>query len=238
MNRKIDSFTKEGIIEVLNNSKSFREAIINFGYSSNGSGGYITVKSHLKKLNIHIPKYHYYGENKTQPKFLMTDILIQNSLYTNRTQLKKRLVKDGLLEYKCRCGNTGMWEGKKLTLQLEHKNGINNDNRIENLEFLCPNCHSQSKTFSGRNSSAKKQKQIKEKLRPKNYCKCGALIKNRSKICPKCHHLNQRKISNRPSYDELMRDIEALGGYSATGRKYNVSDNTIRKWLHMYHKMN
>lgn len=63
----------------------------------------------------------------------------------------------GWLEEKCECGNKGFWRGKKLTLQLDHKNGVNNDNRLENLRFLCPNCHSQTDTFCGRNKKRKVQ---------------------------------------------------------------------------------
>ena len=82
----------------------------------------------------------------------MEDILVENSTYTNRTALKERLIKEKILEYKCAiCGNEGIWNGNPLTLQLDHINGINNDHRIKNLRFLCPNCHSQTETFSGRN---------------------------------------------------------------------------------------
>lgn len=55
------------------------------------------------------------------------------------------------MEYRCSiCGNTGEWNSKKLVLQLDHINGIHNDNRIENLRLLCPNCHSQTDTFCGK----------------------------------------------------------------------------------------
>jgi hypothetical protein len=69
----------------------------------------------------------------------------------NRTHLKQRLVRLGLLEESCHeCGITE-WRGKPLSLCLHHINGINDDNRIENLAVLCPNCHSQTKNFAGRN---------------------------------------------------------------------------------------
>ena len=81
----------------------------------------------------------------------LDEILVENSSYKNMTSLKKRLIEENILPYKCSCGNNGEWNGKKLTLQLEHKNGISNDHRRDNLEFLCPNCHSQTETYAGKN---------------------------------------------------------------------------------------
>jgi hypothetical protein len=72
----------------------------------------------------------------------------------NRTHLKQRLVRLGLLEDSCQeCGVTE-WRGKPLSLCLHHLNGVNDDNRIENLVLLCPNCHSQTDNFAGRNRRA------------------------------------------------------------------------------------
>jgi hypothetical protein len=86
----------------------------------------------------------------------LSEILVQNSDYMNSSTLKKRLVDAALLEYKCnRCGISN-WLGEKLSLQLEHKNGDHTDNRIDNLCLLCPNCHSLTPTFAGRNTRKSK----------------------------------------------------------------------------------
>lgn len=233
---KINELSKNEILQILEESKSFREVIIKLGYNSNGSGGYASIKSQLNNLQIPIPKYHYYGTGRINIKIPLSEILVENSTYQNRVSLKKRLVRDGLLEYKCKCGNTGMWEGKRLSLQLEHKNGKNNDNRIENMEFLCPNCHSQSETFAGKNNRCTtKIKKIRKPRISKHNCSCGKEIKYGSIQCQKCHHDSMRKIKSRPTYGELINDI-TFSSYTATGKKYGVSDNTIRKWVETYEK--
>jgi 5-methylcytosine-specific restriction endonuclease McrA len=87
-----------------------------------------------------------FGEKKTN-----TEIFVDESTYP-RHRLKERILKEQIIKYECSsCKNVGVWNGELIVLQLEHINGKNNDNRIENLCFLCPNCHSQTKTYAARN---------------------------------------------------------------------------------------
>jgi len=106
MNSKTDNFSDIEIIKILSECKSFREVLIKIGYSSNGSGGYSLLKQQLKKRGIQIPKYHYYGDGKKRSLYTLDEILVENSTYTARGRLKKRLVKEGMLEYKCVSDNT------------------------------------------------------------------------------------------------------------------------------------
>ena len=77
--------------------------------------------------------------------------LIENSPH-NRTSIKRKLLKAGLLINKCyECGSDPSWNGKMLVLQIDHKNGKRLDYRLTNLQLLCPNCHSQTVNFAGRN---------------------------------------------------------------------------------------
>lgn len=84
------------------------------------------------------------------------ELLVIDRPQTSRGHLKRRLLKEGLLLNQCAgCGTDPIWRDKPLVLQLEHKNGIKTDNRLENLELLCPNCHSQTDTFCGKNTKRK-----------------------------------------------------------------------------------
>jgi 5-methylcytosine-specific restriction endonuclease McrA len=72
--------------------------------------------------------------------------------FVNRTNLKRRMIREGLVVSRCAFCGIGAWRGQPLSLELDHINGDPHDYRIDNLRLLCPNCHSQTETFSGRNA--------------------------------------------------------------------------------------
>lgn len=81
----------------------------------------------------------------------LDQLLVTGRSATRRTHLKQRLIKAGLKEDRCeRCGLTH-WEGTRVNMQLHHRNGDGLDNRLENLELLCPNCHALTENWGGRN---------------------------------------------------------------------------------------
>ena len=80
---------------------------------------------------------------------------------TGRAHLKMRLLEAGLKENRCEeCGITS-WQGQPLSMQLHHRNGDGTDNRLENIQFLCPNCHSQTDTYGGRNGHRKPDRHLR-----------------------------------------------------------------------------
>jgi len=86
------------------------------------------------------------------PKRPLSEILVVGSTYQGTNHLKLRLLKEGLLVNQCsRCGLPPVWQGEPLTMILDHRNGDNRDNRLENLRLLCPNCNTQQPTFAGKN---------------------------------------------------------------------------------------
>ena len=147
MVNKIDLLSDGEFIELVNDCSNISDVLKKLGYSTNGnSWGYQIVKERMEKLNLFFTKRNpiYYSQNNTA--LPLEKILIKDSEY-NRTKLKTRLVKEGLKEYKCECCGITEWNGKPIALQLHHINGIHNDNRLSNLQLLCPNCHSQTENF-------------------------------------------------------------------------------------------
>jgi hypothetical protein len=84
-------------------------------------------------------------------KFPNEKLFVENSL-TARGVIKKRIINQKLIDYKCSiCNIDPVWNGKPMPLILDHINGINNDNRLENLRFVCSNCDTQLDTYKSRN---------------------------------------------------------------------------------------
>jgi len=150
MVNKIDLLSDGEFIELVNNSSCISDVLRTLGYSTNGnSWGNRIVRERMEKLGLVFNKINENYFNKDTTALPLEKILTKDSEY-NRTKLKERLVKEGLKECKCeRCGITE-WLGKPISLQLHHINGIHNDNRLENLQLLCPNCHSQTDNFASK----------------------------------------------------------------------------------------
>ena len=177
------------------------------------------LKKELEEQNI---DYSGIPVKTILEKLPIEEILIEDSNYQS-PKLKKRLIEAGLKEYKCEiCGNTGEWQGKPLTLQVHHINGNHRDNRIENLQILCPNCHNQTENHS-----------IKKTIQHNHCADCGREIAIGSTWCPQCDPKHNRvyKVDKdkRPSKDELLNLIQTKP-FTEIGRMYGVSDNAIRKW--------
>lgn len=121
--------------------------------------------------------------------------------------LKKRLIRDGYKKENCeRCG-ISEWQGSPVVLELDHIDSNPNNNVIENLQILCPNCHA-LETKERRNHKKKKVIDARKVYKP------------RIKI---------RKVV-RPDLNEILFNVRK-NGFSKTGRMYGVSDNCIRKWI-------
>lgn len=219
---KVWEIEKEELQSLLDSSSSLAEVIQKIGLDPY-NGNHKTLNKRIEDENLDLTTLDY--NRKKQRRFITTripidNILTENSTY-NRGHLKRRLIEDNLLEYKCSCCNlTNMWNNKPLSLQLDHINGVNNDNRLQNLRFLCPNCHSQTETYSG-----KRHKKIIT-----SCLDCGKQIGRRSKRCSICAPIfngkNQRKFEI--SKEELIKLIDTYS-ISQIGRLFGVDGNAIRQ---------
>ena len=147
------NFSKEEIQEKVNDCNCICDMLETFGYKRTSGSMAQVMKKVIEQYDIDISHFKPYQKNNQRPVYSLDEILVKDSFYTNITRLKERILKEDLLKYECECyGNQGEWNGKPLTLQLDHKNGDHSDHSLENLRFLCPNCHSQTDTFSGKNA--------------------------------------------------------------------------------------
>lgn len=115
----------------------------------------------------------------------LEEILVVGQPLGNRGAIKRRLIRAGTWRDECHKCGISTWLDQPLSLQMDHVNGDGCDNRLANLRLLCPNCHSQTPTFAGRN-----KKQEPKKIR---LCPCGALICRSAKRCAKCASAERRK---------------------------------------------
>lgn len=224
---KNNRYEEKSFTEIVKTSNNLTEIAENLGLKP-FCGNRNTIKKYVNLYNIDISHFRirYEIRNPRKGKNIL-NILVSGSTY-NTTNLKHRLYKEGLKQPICeKCGQDEWWNGEKMSLILDHINGINNDHRFENLRIVCPNCNATLPTHCGKN--------VKNKSKPTiNKCDCGKNISYGAILCKECSDILQRKVK-RPLYKQLCSDVN-LFGYSATGRKYGVSDNSIRKWVKFYEK--
>ena len=134
--------------EILLISENYADALNRFNLTAT-SGNYKTLNKFIKQYQISFIANKRI-KSKIKKKYSDEDCFKVNSTLA-RHHIKSRIIRNNLIEYKCECGNIGEWNKKPLVLQLEHLNGINDDNRLENLAFICPNCHSQTSTYAAKN---------------------------------------------------------------------------------------
>jgi len=200
------------------------ELINNLGYKSNKGGSYAVVKKRLKEYGIKPPLY----QNKSHKVYADEEIFTEMS-GVSVNAIKRRFRELENVEYVCAiCGHKGEWNGRPLVLQLDHKDGNNKNNTLDNLRWLCPNCHSQTRTYAGRNNKSHHFKHF-------YYCKdCGAEITRLAERCSHCAHVGKKKV-DWPTKEELSQLlIENHGNFTLLARRYGVIDNTVRKWCKKY----
>ncbi|HEV7563195.1 MAG TPA: hypothetical protein VGO24_06800 [Solirubrobacterales bacterium] len=215
------------------------------GYCPSG-GNPATLKKYAALWGIstdHFDPYAGVMDRIRRPGLPLSKVMVTKSTYS-RSNLKRRLYEEGLKEPVCElCGQDENWRGDHMAMILDHINGVRNDNRLENLRIVCPNCAATFDTHCGRakgnapplRNCERCGEMFRAKHRTQRFCSryCGMrrVPGERQRGVP---HPTARKVE-RPPHEKLLAEIEATS-YSAVGRKYGVSDNAVRKWVRFYER--
>jgi Zn finger protein HypA/HybF involved in hydrogenase expression len=249
----VDRVSEADFKQLFYHSHTLTEFVFSLGILNFGGETYFLLKKRLKDLSLD-PKKQWRGNKVLHPHpvFVSDDVYFAPHVKHAGREVRDRLLRERKLPYRCAiCGNDGVWNGKPLILQVDHINGDHYDNRLENLRFLCPNCHTQTANFSGKNIHRKGKTSFAEikaisnidrlyvnepgvpALKKDLHCSfCGKPITrfSESGLCPECAAKKQRKVKDRPSGETLLKEVQELG-FAEVGRKYGVLGNAIKKWL-------
>lgn len=158
-------YDKEWLTELCKNSYSYAEVLRKAGRQQ-GGGTQATLKKKIEEYEIDIS--HFTGQRwqkspnqqnniVSRELYSLDEVFIKNSPVTQKV-LRGYIERHKMLEYKCQiCGCDGNWQNGIIALEVDHINGDNTDNRIENLRYLCPNCHALTETYRGRNKALKSE---------------------------------------------------------------------------------
>ena len=156
-------YTKEWLEELCAESFSYAEVLRKAGRKQ-GGGAQDTLKRKIAEYEIDISHFTGQGWNGhsntttksgSKEKYQLEEVFCKNSPVTQKV-LRGYVERHNILEYKCvNCGCDGTWQGGKISLEIDHENGDNTDNTVENLRYLCPNCHALTDTYRGKNKALK-----------------------------------------------------------------------------------
>ena len=227
----ISDIPEETLREYIAGSKTYKEILQKCGYNNCGCSTYL--KKRINACNIDVS--HIKTKTKVSNDFVkykLSEILVCDSTYSSMVQLKSRLIKELGWVASCSVCSLSKWMDKSIPLEIDHINGIHNDNRVENLRFICPNCHAQTDTYKGKNKKTYIERGcVKEHG---NCIDCNMMITNKGTRCLKCNALFNRR-AERPTHEQ-MTEYRKTMTLEQIGKQYNVGRASIQRWIKSYDK--
>ena len=223
MKALIDEYSDEEFNQIVSQSNSMSEISQKLGYSATSGNSLTRIRKRIDELQISAE--HFSSMNKRPILRTEENIFIENSTASQRT-LRDWYFKGKYTPYICSiCGQEPVWQGKELTLILDHINGINKDDRLENLRWVCPNCNQQLDTTGSKNPNRKI-------IAKKYYCQdCGIEINKGAIRCIACYNKYRTvPLENMPVTREELKELIRTKPFTQIGKQFQVSDNAIRKW--------
>ena len=221
----VDNYSKEEFEKIAKESKTIPDFLKNLGYKSDSTKTRDVLMRKVNEYNLDISHLKQRPESIKRSE---ENIFIENSTASQHT-LRNWYKKGNYTPYICSiCGQEPLWQGKELTLILDHINGSNHDDRLENLRWVCPNCNQQLET-----TGFKKMRTVEKE---KNYCvDCGKEIAEGSIRCIPCAGKNKRvPLEEMVVTREELKNLIRTTSFTQIGNKFGVSDNAVRKWCDKY----
>ena len=243
---KIYDYSKEELQKILDVSNSYTDMLHKIGIR--GGSSIDTLKRIIKEynlseevFNLNYRKLKKDCSNSKNIKKDVSEYLYKGSKISSH-KLKTKLIENQLKECKCEMCKNIEWLGKPIKLHLHHKDGDHLNNELDNLQLLCPNCHSYTDNYGiynsnkykdGKNENSEFLKKKEEKIKLETTCpNCGGKKSRRSKLCVDCSN-KSRESRISPTKEELLQLISKYT-FTKIGDMYNVSDNAVRKWCIKY----
>jgi hypothetical protein len=160
-NRATDRWTLQNVGEAVKHNTSYTQTLIWLDVAPR-SGNFETLKRYISKFNIDTSHFSQKESckdtkqrNGTDTCLSLADVLEGKHPHYSTSNLRIRLLNEGVFERKCSVCNLTEWRDLPIPVELDHINGVNDDHRLENLRLLCPNCHAQTPTYKGKNKNAR-----------------------------------------------------------------------------------